>query len=214
MRLRRLIVLRIGFVALALFLAATPGPRMGTAGAVTLDDTDAVVSDLSEYWTAQLLSNGLADVAPIVIRDETSSDPDCRTVDRAATYCESDNVIYLDEATMTNLLDGWDALVGVTDLAVAWGAFLAGTLSETDGPMSVADDPIARDRFAMCAAGVYVGHLWFDFETREGDLIVAIDALDAQPYPADETTDGRVLAFMRGFVGGFSSCFDSADRTD
>jgi hypothetical protein len=214
MRLRRLIVLRIGFAALALLLAATPGLRIGAAGAITLDDTDAVVSDLSEYWTAQLSSNGLADAVPVIVRDERSSDPDCRTVDRAATYCDSDNVIYIDEAAMTEVLGGWDALVGVTDLAVAWGAFLAGALAETGGLVAVADDPIARDRFAMCVAGVYIGHLWFDFETRDGDLIVAIDALDAQPYPADETTDGRVLAFMRGFVVGFTGCLDSADRTD
>ena len=198
MRLPGLIASRL-VAALAITCLAVPFIEEPTTVGASGQPVDEAIAEIDDYWTSQYAAGQYPYSAPDVVVGDKPADADCLAGD-PVVYCESDGVIYVGESAVAALDYDPSDIRTLTALAYAWGTWLTATW-----PDDMAGE---EEAFAGCAAGVYIGHLWFDFATGEGDVMAAVDTVGSLANTSRAQTDERVLAFMTGFVVGFSGCID------
>jgi predicted metalloprotease len=189
MRRRRMnrLALAIATVALVFTTAASVAAQQ--------DDPARIAAEVDAYWSERFAALGIDYVGPEIV---TVSDAPCG-FDKAVAAC--DGAVEIDPLAYDDLTATYGDIAGVLAIArtfgyVALDQIAPGADLTTEGASLYAD----------CVAGVYIGKLWFDFRTDEGDVYVAVVTLPAVADDADAPGDARVLAFMSGFVVGFEAC--------
>ena len=178
--------------------------------------TDTVLTDIDSFWAGEFAANGAdyyaAGITPVT-EVVASSCGDFGPYDNPAAYCPVDDTVYVSVPLGQEIRTTIGDFAWIAVLAHEWGHHVQLVLGIEP------ELTIDRELQADCFSGAYANRALRQGYLQEGDLTEAmvVTVLSADPIELDETfagahgsSDFRVTAFFRGYLGGSPSCMDAA----
>lgn len=169
----------------------------------------ASASSIDTYWEGEFDDLGFTYSTPDMQFDSGEFKSECEGESQFAAYCGVDETIYLDPAAIDEVAAEYGNILPSVLLAHEWGhhlTILFLTYGGNDIDLNWLDKDWEIEVLADCLSGVYIGNLWYTFQTEEGDLTSAINFMSLIGDPTHGSGDDRIVAFMHGFVDGLKGC--------
>ncbi|MGH2551825.1 MAG: neutral zinc metallopeptidase [Thermomicrobiales bacterium] len=184
--------------------------RNASANAATMKrELTTSASSIDSYWEGEFGDLGFTYSTPGLQFESGEFKSDCEGESQFAAYCGLDETIYLDPAAIDDVAAEYGNILPSVLLAHEWGhhlTFLFASYGGNDVDLDWLDKDWEIEVLADCLSGVYIGNLWYTFQTEEGDLTSAIDFMSLIGDPTHGSGDDRIVAFMHGFVDGLNGC--------
>lgn len=196
---------------LILALLATPlSIRNASASAASMrSELNDAAESIDTYWEGEFEELGFRYTSPDIRFQSGEFDSDCEGESQFAAYCGLDETIYLDASAIDQVVSEYGDILPSVLLAHEWGHHLTLLFANYGGDevnLDWLDKDWEIEVLADCLSGVYVGNLWYTYQTEEGDLSDAIDFMSLIGDPTHGSGDDRIVAFMHGFVDGLTGC--------
>ena len=179
-----------------------------SAASMRSELNDAAES-IDAYWDNEFDELGIRYTTPDIRFQSGEFDSDCEGESEFAAYCGLDETIYLDSGAIDQVVREYGDILPSVLLAHEWGHHLTMLFANYGGDeinLDWLDKDWEIEVLADCLSGVYVGNLWYTYQTEEGDLSDAIDFMALIGDPTHGSGDDRIVAFMHGFVEGLNGC--------
>jgi predicted metalloprotease len=190
------------------FQVLAPQSAAASTASIRRELNDAGES-IDAYWQQEFDDLGIRYSTPDLTFQDGEFNSSCEGEANFAAYCGRDETIYLDPAAIDDVASEFGDILPSVLLAHEWGHHLT-MLFASYGGSEIDLDWLDKDWeievLADCLSGVYVGNLWYTFQTQEGDLTSAIEFMSLIGDPTHGSGDDRIVAFMHGFVDGLSGC--------
>jgi predicted metalloprotease len=197
-------------LVLTMLLASPVATRQASASAASMrSELNDAAESIDTYWEGEFDDLGIRYSTPDIRFESGEFDSDCEGESQFAAYCGLDETIYLDPGAIDDVVSEYGNILPSVMLAHEWGHHLT-FLFANDGGDEIDLEWLDKDweieALADCLSGVYVGNLWYTYQTEEGDLSDAIDFMNLIGDPTHGSGDDRIVAFMHGFVDGLTGC--------
>lgn len=195
---------------MAMILLAPISVTSASASAASMrTELSEAAASIDAYWDGEFDDLGIRYTTPDIRFQSGEFASGCEGEGQFAAYCGIDETIYLDSGAIDDVVSEYGAILPSVLLAHEWGHHLT-MLFATYGGREIDLDWLDKDWeievLADCLSGVYVGNLWYTYQTEEGDLSDAIDFMSLIGDPTHGSGDDRIVAFMHGFVDGLTGC--------
>lgn len=185
-------------------------PRAASANAASMRrELNSAGEAIDAYWKQEFDELGIRYSTPDLTFQSGEFSSSCEGESEFAAYCGRDETIYLDPAAIDDVVSEFGDILPSVLLAHEWGHHLTMLFAQYGGnkiDLDWLDKDWEIEVLADCLSGVYVGNLWYTFQTEEGDLTAAIDFMSMIGDPTHGSGDDRIVAFMHGFVDGINGC--------
>lgn len=184
-------------------------PEASASAATMRRELNTSAESIDTYWQREFDELGIRYTTPDLQFESGEFDSDCEGESGFAAYCGIDETIYLDPAAIDNVVAEYGDILPNVLLAHEWGhhlTFLFANHGGNDIDLEWLDKDWEIEILADCLSGVYIGNLWYTYQTEEGDLSSAISFMSLIGDPTHGSGDDRIVGFMHGFVDGLTGC--------